>query len=150
MPIFSKRAVLTVALGGISALSVAAVAVGATATLHGPWVLHPVTDPPTRANSVTYRATHLRAHSGYALRLVRPTTDHSPRCVAYLSGPRQASGTEYFYGSVPGGMVCTTAPHTPRAIKDGYYTVEVCVPRTQLGACRGAQTIIRRRVHVIN
>ncbi|MEA2371500.1 MAG: hypothetical protein QOH12_1894 [Solirubrobacteraceae bacterium] len=100
---------------------------------------------------VTYRATGLRAANAYALRLVRPRMATHPRCVAYLSAPRPASGTEHFYGSVPSALNCVAANGVAHQIPmaRGTYEVEVCVPATPFGACRSTATVVRRTVRLI-
>jgi hypothetical protein len=121
-------------------------ALAATAHLYGTSVI-------SRAKShdpgVLYRATGLRPAHGYALRLVRPKTASRQRCVAYLSGPRQASGTERFVGSLPSATNCvgaTTVSQLP--IPRGAYQVEVCVPVSTFGACNSAESVVRRTVRV--
>jgi hypothetical protein len=131
---------LVLAVGG---LGLATSAAAATLHLYGTTVLHTTNDP-----RVLYRATGLRPATGYALRLVRPTTAHGPRCVAYLSGAQRASGTERFYGSVPSAMYCAGAPGKAQPIRPGSYNVEVCVPASTLGPCRGDASVVRVRVRV--
>jgi hypothetical protein len=127
-----------------ASLGLTASAAAATVHLYGATLLHTRGDP-----KVLYRATGLRPANRYALRLVRPTTGSQPRCVAYLSGPQHASGTERFYGSVPSAMYCGAAPGKAQPIRAGSYEVEVCVPATTFGPCRADASVVRQRVRVV-
>lgn len=138
----SKRAALAIAASLLAAAPATAAKAG-TPHLYGRTTLHTIGDP-----RVFYRATGLLAASRYALRLVRPTSAHHARCVAYLSGRRPASGTERFYGSVPSAMYCGGEPGKTQPISPGFYNVEVCVPANTYGACRADATILRQRVRV--
>jgi hypothetical protein len=82
---------------------------------------------------VEYRATGLKPEGRYSLR-IRSTVEHDGRayrCAAYLSGPRRASGSERFYGSLPDGLQCQPTSGEgplwqPRTSK-GTYQAVVCV-----------------------
>jgi len=137
-----KRLAATLALGATVCLGASAAAAAAP-RLFGPSVLAAVTH-----HNVDYRATGLRAADGYALRLVRPATSHSPRCVAYLAAPRRAAGTAYFRGSIGDSIFCVDSPHKQQPLARGSYVVEVCVPVSRLGPCRSSASIARRRVHL--
>jgi len=140
---------LTAASLLVSALSFdAGPALAAGAHLIGASVLNISKTPDPK---VTYRATGLTAANRYALRLVRPATATRPRCVAYLSAPRRASGTEYFYGTVPSALNCFGATGVAHQIPmaRGSYEVEVCVPATAFGACRSSATVVRKAVRLI-
>jgi hypothetical protein len=139
----SGRRLATALALAVAALGLATSAAAGTLHLYGRTVLHTTGDP-----KVFYRATGLRPAPGYTLRLVRPTTSHQPRCVAYLSGPRRASGTGRFVGTVPSAMYCTGSPAKAQPIRPGSYNVEVCVPASTLGPCRPDASVVRVRVRV--
>jgi hypothetical protein len=125
----------------------AAPAIAATAHLYGTSVISRAKGPDP---GVLYRATGLRPAGRYALRLVRPKTSSRERCVAYLSAPRPASGTERFIGSLPSATNCVGAGGavTQRPVARGTYQVEVCAPASTFGACRSTFAVVRKTVRV--
>jgi hypothetical protein len=132
----------------VAGLTAGTAAAGAAPQLYGTSVISRSKGPDP---GVVYRATGLRPAGRYALRLVRPKTPTRPRCVAYLSAPRTASGTERFIGSLPSATNCVGAGSgsvTQRPVARGTYEVEVCVPATTFGACRSTFTVVRRTVRL--
>jgi hypothetical protein len=135
---------------GLSAGPALASTATATAHLYGTSVISRAKGPDP---GVLYRATGLHPAGRYALRLVRPKTAGRPRCVAYLSAPRPASGTERFIGSVPSATNCIGPAATGSAVTQiplarGTYQVEVCVPASTFGACRATDAVVRRTVRL--
>ena len=99
---------------------------------------------------VTYRATGLKAASGYTLRIVRPASNGG-RCAAYLAGPRRAKGTELFHGTLPDGLQCTTRAgrlSISRSMTPGLYTAVACVPASAAGGCRSSASSAMLSVRV--
>ncbi|HEY5197492.1 MAG TPA: hypothetical protein VIJ51_10755 [Solirubrobacteraceae bacterium] len=141
---FAAALVAAVLLAGAL---VSGAAAGATApSLYGASVISRAKGPDP---GVLYRATGLRPAGRYALRLVRPKTASRERCVAYLSAPRTASGTERFIGSLPSATNCVGAGAvTQHPIARGTYQVEVCVPASTFGACRSTYSVVRKTVRV--
>lgn len=103
---------------------------------------------------VAYRATGLVPRGTYSLRIRRRVKHEGRtyRCVAYLSAPRPASGTERFLGSVGTGLQCHRArgggrvwqPHTFK----GRYQAVACVAAAGGYLCDPHYSVATKRVRI--
>jgi hypothetical protein len=132
-----------VAALGAAALIMASTAAAAGPSLHGARSLRVL-------EKVTYRATGLKAASGYTLRITRPASNGG-RCAAYLAGPRRAKDTELFHGTLPDGLQCSTRSGRliSRSMTPGAYTAVACVPASAAGGCRASASSASLSVRVV-
>jgi hypothetical protein len=141
-----KALSLLSAIAVAAALATPAVAQAAT-TLSGPSSLKV-------QQKLEYRATGLQPAGRYSLR-IRQLAKHDGRtyrCAAFLSAPRQAAGTERFFGSLPTALQClpvrgTGATWQPRTSK-GVYEAVACVAAAR-NHCDGKFAVARKTVRVI-
>jgi hypothetical protein len=102
---------------------------------------------------VEYRASGLKPQGRYSLRIRRNVAHdgRTYRCVAFLSAPRTASGTERFKGSVPDGLQCVPtrgsgATWQPRTSK-GTYQAVVCVAAAR-NLCTPGYSVATKTVRI--
>jgi hypothetical protein len=141
-----KSLSLIAAAATAAALAAPVVAQGAT-TLTGPSSLKV-------QQKLQYRATGLTPEGRYSLRIRRLARHdgRTYRCAAYLSAPRDASGTERFFGSVPTQLQCvrvrgTGAVWQPHTFKGAYEAV-ACVAASR-NHCDGDFAMARKSVEIV-
>jgi hypothetical protein len=144
---------LRILLAALALVALGAATAQAAATLSGPSTLRIQKNTTFVARGLVPGRYHLMvrrrlAHNG-----------RSYRCVAYVSAPRRASGTEAFKGTLPTALHCTPASGSgpawaPRPPAGGYSAVAcVAAPGAPAGtpaySCDPAHSVASRAVRVV-
>ena len=149
----TRSLLLRILLAVVVVAALGAASAQAAATLSGPSTL--------RIQKQTQYVAHGLLSGRYHL-MVRKRLTHagrSYRCVAYVSAPRQASGTEAFKGTLPTALQCRPASGTGAAWRPrppvGTYSAVACVAATGTPAgtpaysCDAHHSVASRTVRVV-
>ena len=149
----TRSLLLRILLAVVVVAALGAASAQAAATLSGPSTL--------RIQKQTQYVAHGLLSGRYHL-MVRKRLTHAGRsykCVAYVSAPRQASGTEAFKGTLPTALQCRPASGTGAAWRPrppvGTYSAVACVAATGTPAgtpaysCDAHHSVASRTVSVV-